>query len=93
MSMSSKDNEEIKKLYESIYSEMTSGEVVGPIAPTITDMGKPNADTYAPGDDRIVKGGKKKRKPRVQRRNMGYEDTLLYQSDNVKDINRNISNK
>jgi hypothetical protein len=95
MSMSSKDNAEIQKLYESIYIEMTSGEVVGPIAPTITDMGQPNADTYAPGDTRIVKGGKnkKKKKPTVQRRNFGYEDTLLYQSDNVKNLNKNISNK
>jgi hypothetical protein len=93
MSMSSKDNAEIQKLYESIYIEMTSGEVVGPIAPTITDMGQPNTDSYAPKDTRIVKGGKKKRKPTVQRRNFGYEDTLLYQSDNVKDLNKNISNK
>jgi hypothetical protein len=91
--MSSKDNAEIQKLYESMYNEMTSGEVVGPIAPTITDMGRPNADTYAPGDTRIVKSGKKKKKPTVQRRNLGYEDTLLYQSGNVKNLNKNILNK
>lgn len=77
-----------------IYLEMTSTEVVGPAIQTTGDLGTPNDDTYARGDTRVPKGTKKKKKDKfpINRRNLSFGDTFLYQTPEVKSITNKIIN-
>jgi hypothetical protein len=86
MKMSRIDDENL----ENIYLEMTSVDVVGPVASVVTDLGTSNKDSYAQGDTRIPKGPKKKKnKPQIARRNLSFDSTLDYQTPEVKSIIKN----
>lgn len=76
---------------ENIYLEMTSVDVVGPVTSVVTDLGVENQDTYANKDTRIPKGPKKKKgKFPISRRNSSFENTLDYQTPEVKANIKNI---
>jgi hypothetical protein len=86
MKMSRIDDENL----ENIYLEMTSVDVVGPVASVVTDLGTSNKDSYAEKDTRIPKGPKKKKsKPQIARRNLSFDSTLDYQTPEVKSIIKN----
>lgn len=75
---------------ENIYLEMTSVGVVGPVTSVVTDLGADNVDSYAKRDTRIPKGTKKKKgKLPIARRNLSFDNTLDYQTPEVKDIIKN----